>query len=102
MTVEKELEEFVNALEERLGSALSVADDPNSLLDMMNGIEKHLANAWPPLADAIKREGLQPEHRAALEQIVGLLTSLEIRTRGRLVWLNDFGDYMLAALEARP
>ena len=102
MTVEKELEEFVNALEERLGSALSVGDDPNSLLDIMNGIEKHLANAWPPLADAIKREGLQPEHRAALEQIVGLLTSLESRTRGRLVWLNDFGDYMRAALEARP
>jgi hypothetical protein len=40
MTVEKELEEFVNALEERLGSALSVADDPNSLLDMMNGNRK--------------------------------------------------------------
>ena len=102
MTVEKELEEFVNALEERLESALSVADDPNSLLDIMNGIEKHLATAWPPLADAIKRDGLQPEHRAALEQIVGLLTSLESRTRGRLVWLNDFGDYMRAALEARP
>ena len=102
MTVESEFEEFLNALGDRLESAVSVADDPNSLLDTMNGIEKHLATAWPPLADAIKRDGLQPEHRAALEQIVSLLTSLESRTRGRLVWLSDFEDYMRAALEPRP
>ena len=102
MTVEKELEEFVNALEVRLESAFSVVDDPNSFLDTMNGIEKHLATAWPPLVDAIKQDGLQPEHRAALEKIVDLLTTLETRTRGRLVWLNDFGDYMRAALETRP
>ena len=102
MTVGKELAEFVNALEIRLESALFAVDDPNSFLDAMKGIEKHLATAWPPLADAIKQDGLQPEHRAALEKIVDLLTALETRTRGRLVWLNDFGDYMRAALENRP
>ena len=102
MTVENELEKFVNALEVRLESAFVVANDPKSFLATMNGIEKNLATAWPPLADAIKQEGLKPEHRAALQKIVDLLTILETRTRGRLVWLNDFGDYMRAALETRP
>ena len=102
MTIERKLEEFVNALEFDLESAFSVMDDPNSFLDKMNCIEKHLATAWPPLADLIKQSGLQPEHRVALKKIVDLLTTLETKTRGRLVWLNDFGDYMRTSLETRP
>jgi hypothetical protein len=102
MTVEKELEEFVNALEVRLESAFSAVDDPNSFLDTMNGIEKHLATAWPPLADLIKQRGLRPEDRVALNKIVDLLTTLEAKTRGRLVWLNDFEDYMRTVLETHP
>ena len=102
MTIERKLEEFVNALEFNLESALSVMDDPNSFLDEMNCIEKHLATAWPPLADLIKQRGLRPEDRVALKKIVDLLTTLEAKTRGRLVWLNDFEDYMQTVLETHP
>jgi len=53
------------------------------------------------LAESISRDGLRAEHRTVLEKIVTLLSSLEDKTRGRLVWLGDFEDYMRKALDTR-
>ena len=101
MTVETQLEDFVYALRDQLESARLVADDSNQFLDIMHSIENQLATAWPPLSDSIWQGELRAEHRVILEQIVELLTSLEARTRSRLVWLGDFEDYMRRALDTR-
>ena len=101
MTVEEELEQFANALRDQLEGALLVSDSPNQLLDAMKTVEHLLTTSWPPLAESISRDGLRAEHRTVLEKIVTLLSSLEDKTRGRLVWLGDFEDYMRKALETR-
>ena len=101
MTVERQLEIFVNALRDKLESALLVADNSNQFLAIMNEIENQIATAWPPLSVSIRQEGLRAEHRVILLQIVELLTSLETSTRSRLVWLGDFEDHMRQALDTR-
>lgn len=101
MTVEEELEHFVNALRDQLEGALLVSDSSDQLLDAMKSVENLLSTAWPPLAESISRDGLRAEHRTVLEKIVTLLSSLEDKTRGRLVWLGDFEDYMRKALDTR-
>ena len=101
MTVEDEFENFANALRDQLEGALLVSDSPDQLLDTMKGVEQLLATAWPSLAESISRDGLRAEHRAILEKIVTLLSGLEDKTRGRLVWLGDFEDYMRKALDTR-
>ena len=101
MTVEDEFENFANALRDQLEGALLVSDSPDQFLDAMKSVEHLLGTDWPPLAESISTDGLRAEHRTVLEKIVTLLSSLEDKTRGRLVWLGDFEDYMRKALDTR-
>ena len=98
MTGTEQLEEFVNALDNLIGSALSCIQNPDAFLEANNKIHALMETGLPPLVEALKRDELGADARDRLQASLASMQRLEGEARARLVWSRDFEDYMREAL----
>jgi len=94
MTVEEKLEELLSALDPLIESACSCADDAPAFHKVNESIAKVMSEAWPPIAEALASIEPDAEVRARIAKMSKKLADLEARTRARLVWADDFEDYV--------
>lgn len=98
MTGTEQLDEFVNALNDLIESALSCVQDPDAFLEANNKIHALIETDLPPFVEAVKRDELGADARDRLQASLASMQRLEGEARARLVWSRDFEDYMREAL----
>ena len=94
MTVNEKLGELLSALDPLIESACSCADDAPAFHKVNQSIAKVMSEAWPPIAEALASIEPDVELRASITKMSEKLADLEARTRARLVWAEDFEDYI--------
>lgn len=98
MTGTEQLDEFVNALNDLIESALLRVQDPDAFLEANNKIHALIEASLPPLTEALQRGELGADVRDRLEASLASIQKLEAEARARLVWSRDFEEYMREAL----
>ena len=101
MTVKEKLEELLSALDPLIESACSCVDDAPSFQKVNESIAKVMAESWPPIAEALTSIEPDAEMRARIAKMSEKLADLDTRTRARLVWADDFEDYIREAVTQR-
>ena len=94
MTVNEKLEELLSAVNPLIDSACSCADDAQAFQKVNEAIAKLISESWPPIAEALVSIEPDPGMRAKITEMSDKLSTLEARTRARLVWADDFEDYI--------
>ena len=101
MTVNERLEELLSALDPLIESARLCVDDAPKFQNVNESITKVMSESWPPIGDAIAAIEPDAEMRARITKISEKLADLEARTRARLVWADDFEDYIRESVTQR-
>jgi|TARA_B100001093_G_scaffold518415_1_gene603147 hypothetical protein len=101
MTVNEKLEELLSALDPLIESACSCADDASSFQKANESIAKLISESWPPILEALVSIEPDAGMRATITKMSEKLATLETRTRARLVWADDFEDYIRQAVIQR-
>ena len=101
MTVNEKLEELLSALDPLIESARSCVDDAPSFQKVNESIAKVMSESWPPIAEALTSIEPDAEMRARIAKMSEKLADLDTRTRARLVWADDFEDYIREAATQR-
>ena len=101
MTVNEMLEEFLIALDPLIESAYSCVDDAAAFQKVHESIAKVLSEFWPPIAEELAAIEPDSEMRAKITKMSEKLADLEARTRARLVWSDDFEDYLRQSVTQR-
>ena len=101
MTVNEMLEELLIALDPLIESARSCVDDAAAFQKVNESIAKVMSELWPPIAEALAAIEPDAEMRAKITKMSEKLADLEARTRARLVWADDFEDYIRQSVTQR-
>ena len=101
MTVNEMLEELLSALDPLIESARSCVDDAPKFQKVNESITKVMSESLPPIAEALAAIEPDVEMRARITKMSEKLADLEARTRARLVWADDFEDYIRETVTQR-
>ena len=94
MTVNKKLEELLSAVNPLIDSACLCADDALAFQKVNESIAKIISESWPLIAEGLSSIEPDAGMRAKITEMSEKLSTLEARTRARLVWADDFEDYI--------
>ena len=94
MTANEKLEELLSAVNPLIDSACSCADDALAFHKANESIAKLISESWPPIAEVLASIEPDAGMRANITEMYEKLSTLEARTRARLVWVDDFEDYI--------
>ena len=95
----KNLEGFLNALDDQMEGAKLVVSDGPAFLATVNVIEKLLTEDWLAVEAGLRDDGLSGDDKQRLLQLFKSINELEIKTRARLAWSEDFEAHMRRAME---
>ena len=95
----KNLEGFLNALNDQIEGAKLLVGDGVAFLAATRAIEELLAEDWPAVEAGLRNDGLSADDQQRLLQLLESLNTLETKTRARLVWSEDFEANMRRAME---
>ena len=101
MTVNEKLEELLSALDPLIERARLCVDDAPAFQKGNESIAKVMSESWPPIAEALASIEPDAGMRAKITEMSEKLSTLEARTRARLVWADDFEDYIRDAVTQR-
>mgnify|MGYP001230096753 CR=1 FL=1 len=102
MTVNEKLVELESALNPLIERALSCVGDADAFLDVNSQIEQLVSASWPDLVAELAAAGPSAEELAIIQTLSTALAGLETQSRARLVWAEDFDEYMRVALSRTP
>ena len=102
MTVNEKLVEFESALNPLIECALSCVSNADDFLAANTKIEQLVSASWPELGAALHATGPSAEELAVIEKLSTALARLETHGRARLVWADEFDEYMQKALSQAP
>ncbi|MEC8642574.1 MAG: hypothetical protein VXZ67_06670 [Pseudomonadota bacterium] len=102
MTVNEKLVEFERALNPLIERAMSCVGDADAFLAANTQIEQLVSAGWPDLVSALSAAGPSTEELAIIRTLSAALSRLETQSRARLVWADDFDEYMRQALARAP
>ena len=95
----KNLEGFLNALDDKIEGAKLLVGDGAAFLAATRAIEKLLAEDWPAIEAGLRDDGLLADDQQRLLQLLESINALETKTRARLAWSEDFEAHMRRAME---
>ena len=101
MTVNEKLEELLSAVNPLIDSACLCADDALAFQKVNECIAKIISESWPPIAEALASIEPDAAMRASIANMSEKLADIDTRTRARLVWADDFEDYIRKAVTQR-
>ena len=102
MTVNEKLVEFESALNSLIERAMSCVGDADAFLAAHTQIEQLVSAGWPDLVSELTAAGPSVEELAIIQNLSAALSRLETQSRARLVWADDFNEYMRRALSRAP
>ncbi|MEX0503746.1 hypothetical protein AB3X55_09140 [Alphaproteobacteria bacterium LSUCC0719] len=102
MTVNEKLVEFEGTLNQLIERALSRVSNADEFLAANTEIEQLMSARWPELVTDLKAAGPSTEELAVIQRLSTALARLETRARARLVWTDEFDEYMKEALSRVP
>ena len=102
MTVNEKLVDFESALDLLIERALTRVGNAQEFLSINRQIEQLLSETWPDLVADLKEAGASAAELAILRRLSDALSRLETQSRARLVWAEDFDEYMRSALSTAP
>jgi len=102
MTVNEKLVEFESALNPLIECALTRVGNADDFLAANTAIEQLMSENWPELVAALRATGPSAEELAVIERLSAALARLETEGRARLVWADEFDEYMQRALSKAP
>ena len=95
----KNLEGFLNALDDQIEGAKLLVGNGVAFLAATRAIEDLLAKDWPAVEVGLCDDGLSADDQERLRQLLESLNALETKTRARLAWSEDFEAHMRRAME---
>ena len=95
----KNLEGFMNALDDQIEGAKLLVGDGAAFLVATRAIEKLLAEDWPAIEADLRDDGLSADDQQRLLLLLESISALETKTRARLAWSEDFEAHMRRAME---
>ena len=98
MTETENIEAFVSALNDAIESARTRLGDADAFLAASREIESLVETGLPPALEAARAGGMSADMRERLVAGLAALTELQAGADARVVWSQDFEDYMRAAL----
>jgi len=102
MTVNEKLVEFEGTLSQLIERALSRVGNADEFLAATTEIEQLVSSHWPELVTDLKAAGPSADELAVIERLSTALARLETQGRARLVWTDEFDEYMRQALSRVP
>ena len=94
MTATEMLDTFIATLNGRIEGAMLRVHDANELQAASIEIEKLISVELPPVLAAFGEGGPGDSERLRLEACLASLLQLEAKSSARLVWAQDFADYI--------
>ena len=98
MTETENIASFVSALNEAIESARTRLREPDAFLAATRDIESLIETGLPPVLEAARAHGISEDDREQLEAGLAALAELQSGADARVVWSQDFEDYMRAVL----
>ncbi len=95
----KNLEGFLNALDDQIEGAFLCVNDPTAFLAATQAIEKLLSEEWSTIKADLHVSSLSADNQKRLVRLLGSISVLETKTRARLAWSEDFEAHMRRAME---
>ena len=95
----KNLEGFLNALNDQIEGAKLLVGDGVAFLAATRAIEELLAENWPAVEAGLRNDGLAADDQQRVLHLLESLNTLETKTRARLAWSEDFEAHMRRAME---
>ncbi|MEK9553122.1 MAG: hypothetical protein VW989_12265 [Rhodobiaceae bacterium] len=102
MTVNEKLVELEGTLNQLIERALSCVGNADAFLAANRQIEQLMSASWPDLVAELSTAGPSAKELAIIEALSAALARLETESRARLVWADDFDEYMQQALSRTP
>ena len=102
MTVNEKLVEFEGTLNQLIERALSRVSNADEFLAANTEIEQLMSARWPELVTDLKAAGPSAEELAVIQRLSSALARLETQASARLVWTDEFDEYMKEALSRVP
>ena len=99
MTDVKTFDGFLSALNNEVEGAKLLVGDAEAFLRATKSIERLLSEDWPAIEQNLRAEGVRPDDRQRLLDLLASITALETKTRARLVWAEDFEAHLRQAME---
>ena len=97
MTATEMLDQFIATLNGRIEGALSCVQKAEAFQAACVDIEKFIDADLETVIKAFGEKGPGEEDRQRLEECLARLVDLESRSRARVVWAQDFEDYIRRA-----
>ena len=97
MTATEMLDQFIATLNGRIEGALSCVQNAEAFQAACADIEKLIDADLKAVIQAFGDNGPGEADRQRLEECVVRLVDLETRSRARVVWVQDFEDYIRRA-----
>ena len=94
-----ETQTFFDTVERSLDSALARLDDAANLRAMLAEVEKQIQETWPEILASDDGGTVSADDQVQLSVILDKINQLEAKTRARLVWSDDLGNYIRKSLD---
>ena len=98
MTATEKLDRFIATFNRRIEGALSRLQKPQAFQAACADIEQLIGAELQTVILAFGEKGLGEKDRQRLEECLARLAVLESRSRTRVVWAQDFEDYIRRSL----
>ena len=94
MTATEMLDQFIATLNGRIEGALSCVQNAEAFQAACADIEKLIDADLKAVIQAFGKKGPAEADRQRLEECLARLAQLESKSRARVVWAQDFEDYI--------
>lgn len=94
MTAVEMLDSFIATLDSNIEGVESCLHDGNKVRELAVLIEQQINDELPSILETLRTEGLDELHRERLEVCLVKLSELHSKTATRVVWTQDFADYV--------
>ena len=97
MTATEMLDEFIATLNGHVEGALACLQNADAFQAACGNIELLISDDLQVVLQALNEEGFGEADQQQLEECLARLVDLESRSRARVVWAQDFEDYIRRA-----
>ena len=94
MTAVEMLDNFIATLDSKIEGAKSCVHDGNKFRELAILIEQQIRDQLPLILETLRVEGIDEMHRERLEVCLVKLSDLQSKTDTRVVWTQEFADYV--------